>query len=113
MKETFKKLKCIKAGTYSGKYFDIGEIYPVCGYNNGLQLVFENRESDVETLLLFGYEDSKDGFYMNPITELPPYFIKVTSLKTKILKQLNRYFGSQKWFQILLRDYIKSEHADA
>ena len=66
MKKMYEEVICINGGTIKGKEFKEGEIYPICGYNNGLNLVYSNKEDDATTILLFGYvitDNSNELFY--------------------------------------------------
>ena len=39
----------------SGDGFEAMKLYPVCGYNNGVQVVRENEQSDAEITILHNY----------------------------------------------------------
>lgn len=54
-KKDFIEAICITSGHIQDHDFKEGEIFPICGGNNGLQLVFENKKSDAEVLYLFNF----------------------------------------------------------
>ena len=74
-KQMFSTLMCIKGGVVNGKEFLPGEIYPVCGSNNGVNLVYENENSDATTLLLCSIGGDKYDAYHCPFEEESIQFI--------------------------------------
>lgn len=78
MKETriaFDIAVCTAQGLYDGHLFRKGELYPVLGYNNGVQIGYTNIEDDMTCLLCHSYV-LKDGRAVLADAEQcnPPYF---------------------------------------
>ena len=63
MKRTYTEVICTETGTIDNHTFTKGEIYPICGTNNGKQLVCEDKDGDAKIIYLFDYGDlaSADG----------------------------------------------------
>lgn len=61
MKRKFSELMCIQGGVENNHVFTIGDVYPVCGWNNGLQLVYEDENGDAQTIILHSYGDDNGG----------------------------------------------------
>lgn len=60
IKKMFYTVICTKGGEILGRRFRIGEVYPVLGYNNGIQVGYMSEGSDAEIVYCHSY-DRGDG----------------------------------------------------
>lgn len=80
----FHLAECIEGGTAKGHEFRKGDIYPVLGGNNGVQICYENKDSDADVLMChtWDYEapvccDEDEKFIYQDGT-IPPLFDSVS-----------------------------------
>jgi len=81
----FGEVVCTKAGTYEGKTFKIGDIYPILGWNNGHRLVYEDKKGDVKEMILLDI----DFTLQEPNTEIE--FSGVTNFIDKVKNFFKRF----------------------
>lgn len=52
----FHMAMCIKEGTRKGHFFKVGNVYPILGDNNGVQIGYETASGDASILLCNSFE---------------------------------------------------------
>lgn len=51
----FNTVICTKAGTHFGKKFEVGDVYPVLGWNNGVQVCYMDEHGDATAMICHSY----------------------------------------------------------
>ena len=70
MEKKFSEVRCVKSGCVKGHNFEVGDIYPVLGVNNGIQIgytVNEKYGGDAAILMCHTFCDETGNAVNAPI----------------------------------------------
>ena len=84
---TFQMVECVKNGLVLGRRFERGEIYPILGENNGVQVGYDNN-GDANVITCHNYGDTlipvfleKPFIEIDPCDERLPHFVSFYAWK--------------------------------
>lgn len=69
LKNMFWTAICTKSGEINGQVFNVREVYPVVGQNNGVQVCYENKEGDTKVVWCHNFGDELIPVYDDDIQE--------------------------------------------